>query len=461
MANEISIPETGNLHKVIEFVERMSDKIDGMEKEAAEKVAVKTEELHARTAELGTQSASFAAELEGLKAERDAISEGKQVADAKLAALEARCDALDAALPAGEKSFIAASSAQHASAVTLGGAITAARRFARGEAIPEAYARAGLQDQTTTAKGGVLVPVEKHGEIIKGVFERSLPRQLCRIIPMNSDTMDIATVSSPPTVSVRTGAQEGTSGGIADSTITFGSPTLQAVTFVAIDKVSKELDEDSLIAMEPLLGDLFAEAVAEAENAEFLNGTGAITGIVTDATAGIVDTSFSADSADQFNEVAYDDLTALMFSIDSGAISNGTFIISQSNFQHVLNLRDGSGGVGLGAPIFQNLGTGTMAGSSGSMPNSGAMVPGFLLGRPLYLSSKMPVLGTTTDDTTVFAIYGDFSKYAMGDRRALEITWDDSVYAAELNRACIVSERVGFKMLIGSSFGRLKTDAHA
>ena len=67
--SEIIIPEKGNLHKVIEFVERMSDKIDTMEADATSKVAEKSAELETRQRELGETNEALALEVEGLKSQ--------------------------------------------------------------------------------------------------------------------------------------------------------------------------------------------------------------------------------------------------------------------------------------------------------------------------------------------------------------------------------------------------------
>lgn len=444
--SEIVIPEKGNLHKVIEFVERMSDKIDSMEADATAKVAEKSAELEARQRELGERNEVLAAEVEVLKAERDALVQDNAGAAEKFAEIEARCDALDKAMPRGEKAFVGATPAQDAASVSLGRAITAARRKARGDAIPEQFSRAvGGQTNASDSDGGIVVPTEVHDQIVKGIFEASIPRQICRVVPMSSDTVNIGTVATAPTVSVRAAGGDGAAV-TTDSSVDFGDNSLSASTYVCVNKISKELDEDSLINLEPVLGEIYAEALAQEENNQFINGS----------TTGLTALTFSnreyfggasGGGSTAFSDVAFADIPRVMFATDDTYVNQGTFVTSPALFRHIVGLQESNG-----TPLFaSSWGGGGIGGQGSAYPSS--MAPGFLAGRPVYLSSKMPAEAANT----AAAYYGDFSKHAMGDRRAVTVTWDDSVYAYELNRAIIVSERVGFKQLINGAFAVITT----
>jgi HK97 family phage major capsid protein len=265
------------------------------------------------------------------------------------------------------------------------------------------------------------------------------------VIPMSSDTVNIGTVATAPTVTVR--ANGGDGGAVSgDSSLNFGDSSLSASTYVCVNKISKELDEDSLIALEPVLGEIYSEALAQEENNQFINGTS--TGLANVTWTNSEFQGGAADSTkDTFAEVAFADIPRVMFAVDDTYVNQGTFITSPAFFRHIVALQESNG-----TPLFaSSWGGGGIAGQGSAYPSS--MAPGFLAGRPVFLSSKMPAEAVGVDA----AYYGDFSKFAMGDRRAVTVTWDDSVYAYELNRAVIVSERVGFKVLINGAFAELRT----
>ena len=77
-----------------------------------------------------------------------------------------------------------------------------------------------------------------------------------------------------------------------------------------------------------------------------------------------------------------------------------------------------------------------------------------LLGRPCYLTDVMPASGSGE----VFAIYGDFSKFAFGDRKQLTIDWSDQVYYEYGNLALRVRERIALKVIIGDAFAKISTN---
>lgn len=454
--SEIVIPEKGNLHKVIEFVERMSDKIDSMEADATAKVTEKSAELETRQRELGEKSEELALEVEGLKAQRDALVADNAGAAEKFAEIEARCDALDKALPRGEKAFVGATPAQDAAGLNLGRAITAARRKARGDSVPEQFARAVGGNTNTATDGSIVVPTEVHNQIVHGIKEKSIARQICRVIPMASDTVNVGTIANVPNVEVRANGGDGAEV-TTDSSVTFRDKALSASTYVCVNKLSKELDEDSLVNLEPVLGELYAEALAEEENNQLINGT----------TTGLANIARHATTADRMRSVdmsttasatmdgiVYSDIPALMYSVDEGYANSGTFITSGTNFRYVVGLQDATNGT----PLFaSSWGGGGLAGPGSALPSS--MAPGFLAGRPVYTSGKMPVAAAGNAAEEDLMYFGDFSKFAMGDRRSVSVTWDDSVYAYELNRAVIVSQRVGFLCLIPEAFSVLLPSA--
>ena len=400
---EILTPEKGNLYKIKETIEDIRDRV------------------------------------EADKAERGAVvSRVDEMSDA-LKRIEERCNALDRALPQGEKVFVPEGDAARRRGVSLfGQAFTAARRAANGDAVPEPFARANGQTEGTASDGGILVPVEVHGEVVRIIEEKSFARQICRVIPMTRDKIDVGTISTGPTVEFPTESTE-PSGGADVSEVVFGTPQLDSSTLVALDSVSRELSEDALISIEPFLAELFAEAIGKEENKQTFSSTTPFSGVVQTAT------NSKTIAATHYSAITFAELVAAKFSVDANIVGSGTWVMHPSVFQHLVSLEDSAG-----RPIYATNWGGV--GVQNALPNGSAGSSGVLLGAPVVLTTQMP---TTNATGLKFAVYGDFKYQAFGDRRQLLVEYDDSIYFKQRKRAIMVSERIACKTLIPGAFTTL------
>lgn len=415
----------------------MPDPIDRKTPENLHKIMEVLEAVHARNKELEKKSERVD-ELSGA-----------------LATLQARCDKLDKELPKGEKIFRAAGPASRDEALyNFGRCITESWRLRQyGKTSPEfqEFIRAAGSDATkaqqegATDLGGVLVPVVTYNQVARIIGEASIIRKIATIIPMSTNTMTMPTRSSGPTVSWPGELTAPTS----HSSVLFGNPQLVSKTMLAISEVSSELDEDSIVALEPFFATLFAEACAQEENKQAFYSTTPFTGL--QATSGIGAVTFGASPGNTFAEISHADLVKLMFAVDSKLVHKGTFIMHATAFQQIVSLKDSQN-----RPIYAT--SWSALPSAAGVPEQTTAASTILMGRPCYLTDVMPSTAGA-QNSQVFALYGDFSKFAFGDRRALTVEWSDQPFFENGNLALRVRERVAFKPLIASAFAKITSKA--
>ena len=170
------------------------------------------------------------------------------------------------------------------------------------------------------------------------------------------------------------------------SDVTFGEKTLNAYPFnTEWLRVSKELADDSIFAMETLLGNLLGERLGRRANLELTtgDGTGDPNGIVTASALGKTATGTAAITADEIID--------LLHAVDP-AYRMGprvAFMFNDSTLAAIRKLKDGQGNY-----LWQ-------------MGNVQAGIPGSLLGYNYYVNQAMASLATGQK----VMVFGDMSKY--------------------------------------------------
>ena len=367
--------------------------------------------------------------------------------------LQERCDELDKQLPQGGKVFTSETPDKTDTLREFGGFITEGWRLKTQGRTSAAFQRAGgtpgqkigPDGDTNQTSGGVTVPEITYDKVVRIIEEASIVRKIAQVIPMTSNTMVIPTRTSGPTVSWLTNEMSG--GNSLKTSVVFGNPTLTSKTLMAIDEISAELDEDSIIALEPFFAQVFAEAVGKEENKQcFNNNNSGVPFTSIPDESGLTGITFE-DQSTAFSDVRYNDLLKLQYSVDSKVIGNGVFVMHANAFKEVVGLKDSNG-----RPIFS---TGySNLGLQDGMANQQLGQSTMLLGRPCYLTDTMDSVGGSSK---LFALYGDFSKFAFGDRKQLSIDWSDQVYYEYGNLALRVRERIAMKTMITSAFAKLTT----
>lgn len=244
------------------------------------------------------------------------------------------------------------------------------------------------QTSGTNSAGGFTVPTE---------LQNILIRSMLAFGPMYSE--DVATVITTtgggelqmPTVNdtavtagVHTEGATLTDDGGKD--VTFGQKVLNAFAFdTEWVRVSKELADDSILAMEQLLGDLLGERLGRIANLQLTTGSGssAPNGIATAASAGVTAAATAA--------VTFDEIIDLEHSVDPAYRSapGVGYMFNDTTLKVVRKLKDGDGNY-----LWQ-------------MGNVQAGIPSTLNGRRVIINQQIANLGASNK----FMLFGDFKKY--------------------------------------------------
>lgn len=243
--------------------------------------------------------------------------------------------------------------------------------------------------QTTTASaGGYTVPTELANILIKSMLAWGPmydPGITTEIVTSGGGAITMPTVDDTTTPVVKhTEGETLTDDGGAD--VTFGEKTLNAYPFnTEWVRVSKELVDDSIFAMETLLGNLLGERLGRRANLELTTGDGVgdPNGIVTASSLGV---TAAAESA-----ITLDEILDLEHSVDPAyrAGPNVRYMLNDATLKSLRKLKDGEGRY-----IWQ-------------MGNVQAGVPASLNGHPYSINQAMPAMTTGLKAM----VFGDFSKY--------------------------------------------------
>ena len=257
----------------------------------------------------------------------------------------------------------------------------------------------GIGDQ-----GGFLVPEEFRAELLRNTLEASVIRGRARVIPMAGLTLRIPSIRDTTHASTVYGGVSGywipESGTITQSEPTFSQVTLTSKKLIGGTRISNELLRDSAIALEPLIGGLFSEAIAYFEDDSFINGIGGGQPLgILNADALI---SVAKETGQAATTLTVENVVKMYSRMMPRSIPNSVWIM-HPDVQPQLFTMSLSVGTG-GAPMY------FPAGGIGGSP-----VP-TLMGRPVVLSEKAQTLGTAGDIYLV-----DLSYYLIGDRQALEV----------------------------------------
>lgn len=268
-----------------------------------------------------------------------------------------------------------------------------------GAMSPEARTvlRAGFQKVETEERAQTVGTNSAGGFTVPTELQNILIRSMLAFGPMYSE--DVATVITTtgggelqmPTVddtAVTAGAHTEAAALTDDGgkDVTFGQKVLNAFAFdTEWVRVSKELADDSIFAMEQLLGDLLGERLGRIANLQLTTGSGssAPNGIVTAAGAGHTAAGTAA--------VTFDEIIDLEHSVDPAyrQAPGVGYMLNDTTLKVVRKLKDGDGNY-----LWQ-------------MGNVQAGIPGTLNGRRYIINQQVPDLGAENK----FMLFGDFKKY--------------------------------------------------
>lgn len=270
--------------------------------------------------------------------------------------------------------------------------------------------------------GGYLVPDEYSKKIIDLAVEWSVVRPLCTIVPMKGKTIHLTSIEdSGQTYWVD---ENGTK---PESDMEFGQLTINAYKLIRLQKITKELLEDSDPAVEALLMGIFARTLANAEDRAFLIGTGGpgdpITGIQNQGGVNILPSGAALTFDDVF------DATGVVEANNGMDID----ILYQPRDKKTLRKLKGADG--------QYLWSSASAGA-----------PGTIDGYNAYKDGNIPRnLGPGNNQSLMFV--GDFNYAYIGDRQGVVISSGLDSDDFSRNRISFLAEkRVGFALADPAKF---------
>lgn len=241
---------------------------------------------------------------------------------------------------------------------------------------------------TTAAAGGYTIPQELSNIMVQSMLAWGPmydPGVTTEIVTAGGGLITMPTVNDTGRVVVK--HVEGTTltddGG---SDVTFGEKQLNAYPFnTEWLRVSKELIDDSIFAMESVLGGLLGEGLGRRANLELTvgDGVGDPNGIVTASTAGKTAAATAA--------ITWDEILDLEHSVDP-AYRNGPrvrYMFNDATLLAIRKLKDGDGNY-----LWQ-------------MGNVQAGIPPSFNGRAYSINQAMASLGAAAK----VMLFGDFSKY--------------------------------------------------
>lgn len=242
---------------------------------------------------------------------------------------------------------------------------------------------------TTAAAGGYSIPTELSNILVKSMLAWGPmydPGITTELVTTGGGAIDMPTVND---TTVTAGASAGEAVTLTDDggkDVTFGQKTLNSYAYdTEWLRVSKELADDSIFAMETLLGSLLGERLGRLANLQLTTGSGssAPNGIVTASSLGVTAAGTAA--------ITFDEILDLEHSVDPAYRSGPQvrYMLNDATLLAVRKLKDGDGNY-----LWQ-------------MGNVQAGIPSTINGRPYSINQSMASLATGQKVMT----FGDMSKY--------------------------------------------------
>lgn len=385
-------PVCQTMERIMSELHEKRGRLVAQAREALEEIKTNTDE--SRAAELNERHDKIMAEFDAIDA---MIAREEKLASIEARAKEAEERARASRRPGSEAEAAGADagdkvdyrSAFHAYLRAEGqmGALSGEERAV----LAAGYQNVETRAQTTSnTAGGYTVPTELLNILVKSMaaWGPMYDENVATVITTASgNTLTMPTVNDTTGGSLVVAHTQGTTltdDGGAD--VTFGQKSLESYAFnTEWLRVSKELADDSIFAMETLLGDLLGERLGRVANTQLTTGTGssAPNGIVTASTKGVDAAAVAAITADEIID--------LVHSVDPAyrAGPKVAFMFNDTTLKLIRKLKDGDGNY-----LWQ-------------MGNVQQGVPGSLLGYRYFVNQAM----ATPAASAKSMLFGNFGKY--------------------------------------------------
>jgi HK97 family phage major capsid protein len=286
------------------------------------------------------------------------------------------------------------------------------------------YQQKAALGESSGVTGGYTVPTQFSEQIQQLMAEDTFIRPRAFVQPMTSAVMQI------PYLDITTAQSAGTSAFFGGMQATW---TAEAQTRTEYEPQFKQLElrpwelsaysvssnvllQDSAIGLEKFLMQLFAKVLGWTEEYAFLQGggVGKPQGMLT-CPALIAVTRASA------GKISYADVANIISRLLPSSLQRAIWVIHPYGLIDLVQLKDAAGRV-----VWVDAMGGAQKG-----------VPGFLFGRPVFVSEKVPTYGTKGDLSLL-----DPGLYVIGDRMGLEVAASEHVNFLKNQMTWRVVERV-------------------
>lgn len=274
--------------------------------------------------------------------------------------------------------------------------------------------RAKALAEGVDADGGYLVPDQFRAELIQHLLQTDSIRKYATVIPMSGKLLEIPKLTSD--VQVTWGTENRS---ISTTTADFGSMTLTPFRMNAIIYTSRELFDDSALAITEILRARFRDRVADEENKVFITGNG------TTQPKGIDAETFTTVNCG--NAITPDHLTKAYWKLPKAYRSTARWLMNSRVMEALENKKDSNG---------QYL-----------YPSLQAEVK-TLKGRPILVDDYV---------ASSKGFFGDLSYYYIGDRQqmSLEVTTEGGNTWEKHQVGLKLVERIDGEVALTSAFVEL------
>ena len=255
--------------------------------------------------------------------------------------------------------------------------------------------------------GGYLVPETLYANVMKAAAEQSIIRPNATLMQMDADTiripmLDHTTAPTAGNTAFFGGIQATWTGEASSLTAkdpSFRQSVLTAHELTGYTEVDRTLIQNSAVSVDALLNNLFGGAVAWYEDYAFLAGSGNGQPIgVTKAPAFTLTATRAASTT-----ITLADASKTYAKMLPSALGDAIWVVSISALPAFLQMSGVTNGVVLPVGFYT--------------PDGGARAPiTTLLGRPVYVTEKLPALNSAGDFILINPKY-----YIVGDRRTMEV----------------------------------------
>ena len=283
-----------------------------------------------------------------------------------------------------------------------------------------------------TSTGSAVVPEEFIPNLINLIETHGKFRQNAQVVPMGSDTS-----TWPQILTDITGYGPGEGGSITASNPTFGNVSLVAIKFAALCAISSEVAEDAAVAIGEIVGSSIARTFAKMEDQAGFLGDGTstywkLTGIAgavraVDASIGSI-AGVTVGTGNAYSELTLVDFDSVVGNLPSDFESNAKWYMNKKVFWSVL------------VPLAHGYSSSIPTIGSASEIYEGPNGTFIFRGYPVEFVSVMP---SATANSQHVVTFGDLRAGCfLGDRRAIQIDQDKSVYFASDQIGIRGTERV-------------------